>query len=69
MKPQINMIGIITSQFDVMRDFYRDVLGFGIILEVEQYVEFANDGVRFCISTSQIMHQVTHHHSYQHEQK
>jgi len=69
MKPQINMIGIITSQFDAMRDFYRDVLGFEVVLEIENYVEFHNDGVRFALSTHQVMHDVTGHASYTDEKK
>lgn len=70
MKAHINMIGIITSRFAEMRDFYRDILGFKVLLEMApNYVEFENEGVRFAISTKQVMHDVTKHPSYQEERK
>ena len=43
MKPHINMIGILTSRLHVMRDFYVDVLGFEVLLEMENYVEFVHE--------------------------
>lgn len=64
MQPRIDMIGIITSQLPVMRDFYRDVLGFKIKLEMDNHVEFESEGVRFALSTNDVMTNCTGHESY-----
>ena len=59
MKLQINIIGIITNQFQVMIEFYRDVMGFAIKEEYPNFVEFENEGVRFAISTNEVMLKAT----------
>ena len=59
MKAKINQVGIITSQFDLMLQFYEKVLGFQIKLQLENYVEFENEGVRFAIASNQIMYDIT----------
>ena len=65
MKPRIDMIGIVTNQFGVMRDFYRDVLGFEILMQVEwEFVEFVHDGVRFALTTRQVMRDCTRDESF-----
>jgi lactoylglutathione lyase len=64
MKPRINMIGILTDQFEVMRDFYRDVMGFEIKLEMENFVEFESEGVRFALSTNEVMTMATGNESF-----
>lgn len=64
MKAQINAVGIITQDLTKMRDFYRDVIGMEILLEMEQYVEFKHEGVRFALSTNEVMIQATSHESY-----
>lgn len=64
MKAHINMIGIITSQFDEMKSFYKDIMEFEVLMELDHYVEFKNDGVRFAISTNDVMHMATGHESY-----
>ncbi len=65
MKLELDMIGIITTKFAEMRDFYRDVIGMEVELEMgENYVEFKHPGIRFAISTNDIMSQVTKHGSY-----
>jgi len=70
MKAKINMLGIMTSQLEVMRDFYRDVMGFKIMLEMEGgYVEFENEGVRFALSTHKVMAEATGHPSYNEPRK
>lgn len=64
------MIGIITSRFDEMLAFYRDVLDFKVQLEMEgNYAEFENPGVRFAISTNKVMLDTTKHPSYGEERK
>ena len=69
MKARIDLIGIITSRFDEMLVFYRDVLGFEVKLELDSYVEFENPGVRFAISTHKVMADATKHESYTDETK
>ncbi len=59
MKPQINMIGIITNQLPEMTKFYRDIMGFTIKLELENYIEFDSPGVRFALSSGEVMKQAT----------
>ncbi len=64
MIPRINMIGIITNDFDTMHTFYRDVLGFEEKLVMESFVEFVSEGVRLAISTGSVMEQATGDASY-----
>lgn len=65
MKPQIDMIGIITWNFDEMLVFYRDTLSFKVTWAMEwSYAEFANEWVRFAISTNDVMADATGHPSY-----
>ena len=59
MKPRINMIGIITNQFTPMLNFYKEVMGFKIKLQMDHYVEFESEGVRFAISTNKVMQEAT----------
>lgn len=64
MKARIDMIGVITENFQAMHDFYKDVMGFEIELKMDSYVEFKNDGVRFAISTAEVMAKATSRESY-----
>lgn len=64
MEPKINMIGIITSNFDAQKKFYQAVMGFKPILELENFVEFESAGVRFAISIGTVMEQATGEKSY-----
>lgn len=52
---KIDMLGLFTDQFEVMKAFYTDVLGFEPKLELDSYVEFAGQGVRFAICTRNVM--------------
>ena len=70
MEAKIDMIGIITNQFNKMLAFYRDVLNFKVQLEMEgNYAEFENPGVRFAISTNKVMLDTTKHPSYSEKRK
>lgn len=69
MQPKIDMIGVITSKFQEMKDFYNKTLGFPIKLEMDSYVEFENEGVRFAISTNEIMASITGQQSYKSQQQ
>ncbi|MCW4011635.1 MAG: VOC family protein [Candidatus Bathyarchaeota archaeon] len=61
---RIGLITIVTSNLLEMKAFYRDVLGFECIEELEGYVEFRNMGVRFAITTDDVMYEATEHQSY-----
>ena len=64
MKARIDMVGVLTSQFAAMLSFYRDVLGFKVLLEMDGFAEFENEGVRFALSTNAVMLGITEHKSY-----
>jgi uncharacterized glyoxalase superfamily protein PhnB len=60
MRARIDLISIVTDQPLVMKAFYRDVIGFPMQLELgEDYVEFESEGVRFAITTRQVMSAAT----------
>jgi len=61
---KIGLITILTNDLEPMEKFYRDVLGFEVIEELGNYIEFENEGVRFAICTSMVMHNHTGHESY-----
>jgi len=65
MKPQINMIGILTDDVPRLMNFYRDVLGFPVKLDMGEYVEFESPGVRFALSARATMKMATGDASYQ----
>jgi catechol 2,3-dioxygenase-like lactoylglutathione lyase family enzyme len=56
MRAKIDLISIVTDQPLVMKAFYRDVIGFAVQMELgEDYVEFESEGVRFAITTREVM--------------
>ena len=64
------MIGIITNDFKEMRNFYKDTMGFEIMMEMDgKYVEFVSEGVRLAISTWEVMKEATGDTSYLDEKK
>lgn len=56
MKAQISLITIWTDHIERMKAFYKEVLGFEIINDLGDYVEFENEGVRFAICKRQVMY-------------
>lgn len=56
MKSMISLVTIWTNQIEAMKSFYNEVLGFPIINDLGEYVEFKNDGVRFAICEMQVMY-------------
>ena len=65
MQLKLDMMGIITDNFVKMKEFYRDSLGLEVVFEMsDNYVEFKVPGIRFAISTNEVMHGVTKHDSY-----
>lgn len=56
MKSKISLVTIWTDDIEPMKKFYNDVLGFEIINDLGEYVEFKNEGVRFAICLRSVMH-------------
>lgn len=56
MKAKINLITIWTDEIEKIKNFYRDVLGFEVINDLGEYVEFSNEGVRFAICKRSVMY-------------
>ncbi len=69
MKPKIDMVGIITHKFSEMVRFYHEALGFKIKMQMDNFAEFESEGVRFAISTAEVMKNATGQASYAEETK
>jgi catechol 2,3-dioxygenase-like lactoylglutathione lyase family enzyme len=67
MEGVIGLITILTDDLKPMRAFYSDLLGFEVIEDLENYVEYRNPGVRFAICTREVMYETTGHESYREE--
>ncbi|MDQ0871678.1 lactoylglutathione lyase [Paenibacillus sp. V4I3] len=63
MKANIAAITILSNDVPLLAQFYRDALGFKIIVDSEEYVEFENIGVRFSICSKRLMAINTDGHS------
>lgn len=64
MEPRIDLISIITNNFPGMLLFYRDVMGFEVKVQLEEYVEFKSKNVRFALTTNSVMNTATNHASF-----
>lgn len=56
MESKISLITIWTDNIVPMKRFYRDILGFTIQQDLDEYVEFVNEGVRFAICLRKVMY-------------
>lgn len=63
MKANIAVITILSNDVPLLAQFYRDALGFKIIVDSEEYVEFENIGVHFSICSKRLMAVNTDGHS------
>lgn len=61
---RIGLITIVTRNLAEMKLFYRDVMGFVCVEELAGYVEFRSEGVRFALTTDDVMFNATEHQSY-----
>ncbi len=62
---KLDMHGLITTQFDEMVKFYKDVMKMEVAFMMEgNYAEFKTGGTRFAISTNKVMEGATGHKSY-----
>ncbi|MEM6329559.1 MAG: VOC family protein [Planctomycetota bacterium] len=52
---KFEMLSVLTDRFDPMKRFYSEVLGFEIGPELEKYVEFTGQGVRFALCERGVM--------------
>lgn len=57
MKAKISLVTIWTDKINEMKDFYNNVIGFKIINDLGDYVEFRNEGVRFAICSRKVMYE------------
>ena len=69
MLDKIGLITIITNNLPKMKQFYSEVLNFKCIEDLGSYVEFKNKGVRFALTTSDVMYEGTENPSYKEENK
>lgn len=69
MNPRIGLITIITNDIDRLKQFYNKVIGFPIIEDLENYIEFENKGTRFALTTRHVMYEGTNHESYHEKRK
>jgi catechol 2,3-dioxygenase-like lactoylglutathione lyase family enzyme len=69
MLDRIGLITIITGDIPRMKRFYTEVLGFECIEDLGNYVEFRNKGVRFALTTPEVMYEGTEHSTYREERK
>ena len=53
------MIGIVTAQFETMKTFYKEVMAMEVLIEMDEFVEFKQEGIRFAISTHEVMYKAT----------
>ncbi len=66
---RIGLITIITTDIPGMKRFYSKVLDFECIEDLGNYVEFKNKGVRFSLTTPDVMYEGTEHQSYREDMK
>ena len=67
MEGRIGLVTVLTDDIASMEGFYTDFLGFMVIEDLCDYVEFRNEGVRFAVGTSGILFVATANSSYREE--
>ncbi|HAE42689.1 MAG TPA: glyoxalase [Clostridiales bacterium] len=55
MLSKISLVTIWTDHIEPMKKFYKDVMGFDIINDLGEYVEFKNEGARFALCERKVM--------------
>lgn len=65
MEARIALITLLTDDAPRLATFYRKVLGFEVADDMGQYVELANEGVRFAICERAVMSEATGHKAYE----
>ncbi|GMK37745.1 glyoxalase/bleomycin resistance/dioxygenase family protein [Paenibacillus sp. CCS19] len=62
MKVKLEGITLIATEVAVLAAFYRDVIGFEVVVEEDHYAELKNEGVRLAICSRSLMADNTHGH-------
>lgn len=62
--PRIGLITVLADDVDAMKAFYGGVLGFDVLEDLGNYVEFRSEGVRFAVCARETMQTHTDHPSY-----
>jgi catechol 2,3-dioxygenase-like lactoylglutathione lyase family enzyme len=65
MEPRIDLVTILTDDVEGMVAFYRDVLGFPVKNQLDNYCEFGGGGVRFAICHRSELARATGHPAYE----
>lgn len=63
-KMKIGLLTIVTDKISEMKNFYKKVMGFEIIYDSDNYVEFTNEGVRFALCMREVLFKTTLDDSY-----
>jgi len=66
---KIGLITILTDDIQRLTAFYSDVLGFEVIEDLGNYVEFKKAGSRFAICEREVMYEHTNHESFRESHK
>ncbi|WP_171056337.1 VOC family protein [Paenibacillus sinopodophylli] len=70
MEVRLEGITVLANDVSALAAFYRDVIGFKVVIEEGHYVEFDNKGVRIAICARPLMADNTNmHHSFIEERK
>ncbi|MFX3633228.1 MAG: VOC family protein [Candidatus Pristimantibacillus sp.] len=70
MKVRLEGITVLANDVSALAGFYREVIGFKVVIEEDHYVEFENNGVRLAICSKQLMADNTNkHYSFIEERK
>ena len=64
MERKIGLVTLLTNNIETMKEFYSKILGFPILEDLGNYVEFHNPGVRFALCTRETMYEHTEERSY-----
>ncbi len=67
--PEIALVTIITGRLPEMKKFYSNTLGFSVKADMENYVEFNTNGVRFALCHWSVMHNATGVSEYEHKSR
>jgi uncharacterized glyoxalase superfamily protein PhnB len=66
---KVGLVTVLSDDLQSMKHFYNEILEFEIIEELPNYVEFKNEGVRFALTTREVMYEGTLHSSYREKRK
>jgi len=67
MERRIGLVTVLIDDIASMKGFYTDFLGFMVIEDLGDYVEFRSEGVRFAVCTRVVIFVATANSSYREE--